>query len=332
MKIMSGQEYITSEKKEVKIEFKLFINWTIDEINFENEFGKIKCYNDKSLLSITYDRKIPNKMIIEFFENKLNLKYFIGYFAALLPKINNEIYKQKYSKGYLLLKPITFRDIFSISLNSAEKENTLICYQSQLNIVPKNISEDKLEVYLRDFLDSMTLFLNNDFENCVRACITSIENYFILIGKNKTFRKNLEEVCSEIDFDQNEKTTNRTIIYDNISFLYDIRIAIVHKNLKNDFDWEWTELCEKGISSLNYIYANHCTDTDVCEFLENLILEFTSIKGLNKIMDLDIIERSYFDTNENQNTKKIITSTEEFNDIMFQRVKFSDECKNHFSI
>lgn len=333
MNIIIGEEYVNSEKKEVTIEFLLFVNWTIDEITFQNDFGYIKCCNDKGLLSIVYKRKIPNKMIQEFLENRPNLNYFIGYFIALLPRLNNEIYKQKYSKGYLLLKPITFRDIFTISLNCEVGENTIVCHQSQRNIVPKDIPDNKLEVYIRDFLDSMTLFLNNDYENCVRTCITSLENYFILKGKTQTFRKNLEDICSEIDFDQNGKTTNRTIIYDNISFLYDIRISIVHKNLKNDFDWSWIELCEKGISSLNYIYENHCSDSEICDFFEKLMLEFTSIKGLNKILDLDIIEHNYFNTdNSDNNNNTIINSEEDFNDLMFQRVKFSDECKNHFSI
>lgn len=332
MKIMIGDEYTKSEKKEVTIEFSLFINWTIDEFNFQNDFGTIKCVNNNGLLSIIYKRKIPNKLIQEFLETNPNLNYFIGYFIALLPEINKEIYKQKYSKGYLLLKPITFRDIFKISLKCEFGENAIFCHQPQMNIIPKNISNDKLEVYIRDFLDSMTLFLNNDFENCVRTCITSLENYFILKGKNQTFRKNLEEICSEIDFDINGKTTNRTIIYENISFLYDIRIAIVHKNLKNDFDYSWVELCEKGISSLNYVLQNHCADTDLYDFFNKVMLEFTGIKGLNKILDLDIIEKNYNNSEDLNENDKIINSEEDFNNRMFQRVKFSTECKNHFSI
>jgi hypothetical protein len=184
----------------------------------------------------------------------------------------------------------------------------------------------------------VTAFLGNSFEESIRLQITSLENYPPFRGLSGKFRQKLSAVCSVLDIDSDGQTNNRDVIEDNIWFLYQTRNNIVHDRLKVDFTCHWNEVSEKGISTLHYLFANRDIETEVSDYLEKTMLEFHSIKGLNQIMNLDIIESNFKGYESKQANRELKDETQtvdekniEMNDFMFSRVLFSAESMAHLS-
>jgi len=302
MYIYVGKEYIEDEKKDpVIIRYHLLLTWNINEFSFSDDYGQIKCYNDKGLINVDYEITISHELIEDAISTNKGIGFLKGYFVEILNHINRELYHQKYLRGYLLIRPVSFRDIFIIELIRDDKTSQIPCLENQAIIIDKSIDSQNDYVFLRDFIDSMTAFLNNNFEDCIRLLITSLENYPPFREKSGKFKRKLETLCNEINVDRKGCTTNRQIINANAWFLYQTRNNIVHDKLKVDFDCSWNELGEKGVATINYIYMNHIKNKEIIDYLNSLGLEFVSIKGLNKINNLDVLEAEFKTYKENYN-------------------------------
>jgi len=319
-----GDPYLEDNLPEVKvvINYLFHSNYYLEKIDilYENN-ERLICYVSEKGLVVQYLRCIPEKLY-EDIKKEASPKYFYGYLSSILNYVNQEIQKQKYQYGYILMSQLSIFKLKSIVIQKIPSDE-VVEFEATLNIqniVPKSdILTTGAPLFIRDYLDSMTAYLNMELEDCIRRLITSIENYFYNYKISGEFKVKLNSVLNCKSF-KIKKAKYRNIIRKNLQLLHHCRNLIIHNNLRVDYSFKWYEIGHKGISSISYLYLNSIEEKDWNEFLQKLGLEFNTILMIINKFNLDQLKAGREDLKENK-------KEESMDDFMFSRLEYSKEVK-----
>lgn len=292
-----GQEYMNDKQTEVTFKFFSRLSCVFPKITFHDD--KIQLYMSGEFLVIEYTFQISQKLFNDIAGGKAH-SYIWSYLSGILPYINSEIQKVKYSKGQVLLRTLSF---FDVSVAAVFKDNKFV------TITKSAIFSDFPEldtditfhnyIYIRDYIDAITAIFYYNYEEFIRKCITSVENYFIQHGVEKTtFKGALKKVLEPTK----DRYGNKTI-YNNISYIYDIRNKIVHNTLRVEYSkMEWNRLCHMALASLQYLFLRICSNKDESEYIFKVYLQYCAIKASTDTSLCNILESN--DPNPTSKEKK----------------------------
>lgn len=289
-----GQEYINDKQTEVTFKFFARLPCVFSNVSLEDK--KIRLYLCGDFLVIEYSLWVSQKLFEDISGGKRH-NYVWSYLAKILPYVNAEIQKNKYSKGQVLLRNLSF---FDVIIAQVLKNGTCVAtLQSSIFAnFPKLCVDNTFHnyVYIRDYIDAITSILYYDYEEFIKKSITSIENYFIQhkIEKND-FKKTLRKILEPTD-----NLYGNKIIYENICYIYKLRNKIVHNTLRIDYNKkEWDYFCNVSLTTLQYLFQRVCSNKSESQYIFDMLVQYSLIKTYTDTTLCDIIE------NQNLNCEAI---------------------------
>ena len=170
---MIGDEYI-DDKNRIYVTIVYFLNYSVTNINFKTELDNNPIaggwgQNTDSFI-IKYERKISEKLFNNLTKgvNNSDKNLIFGYFNAILPKINEEIFKLKYLSGHILCRPVSKFDVSqTVIIKNTTNEHVNIggAYKIDNSTLPLSLKEENNHIFIRDYIDAMTSFLFNNYYN-----------------------------------------------------------------------------------------------------------------------------------------------------------------------
>ena len=325
----NGQEFLEdTERITVVIQYHLYTNVYISKFRLSQENCNIQGQYYERGFVIEYERKISKKLFECIKENQRGAEFIYGILSEIIPLINTEINKQKYSKGQILNRPISCFDIKIISiLNEGTKESVSIDGHFILRDFRK-LTELKAandHVFIRDLIDAMTSYLFNNYDDCIRKLITSIENFFITPGCiNGQFNVKLAKLLSDEHY-PNAWSKYLKILNSNMKFIYSTRNKILHDKLRAKFDDSWQDVCHHGIATLQYVYRNSLNTQDTANYVQLLFVQYSRVTNYTHRLNLDKLER--LSREKSSSTEDIIGTSADIDRIMFKGLKISEDTR-----
>lgn len=328
-----GEEYFKNSTK-IKVALQYFFNTyaIVNSFEFETEDGIVKTYQtNNGFYVVEIQRKIPEKLFddIEDYNEKVR-KYLCGYLDKVLPKVNEGLWKQRYLEGHVLITICSMMQLRAISVTEQIDTNNSLTKSISIDwsITPfppaVKLASKQDVIYLRDLLDAMTLYFSNDFDECVRKLITSLENFFHYCCYTGNFKKKLEQA---LEMKNHPKQWHQYIKIwkKNIHFLYEVRNGIVHNDFRMNFSDEL--ICRRGIGTVQYIFNSFVQSEERRRYVFSLTQQFVALRIELSGMHLDYLENRYGkEPVEGVNIAKAGESEAEFIDrIMFTGLEIEDK-------
>ena len=176
-----GQEYF---KDVLNIDTSIKINCyspaLLEDFDFYLYDNKICVNQIGGKLQIKFNKKISNKLLNDIKKNK-GENFIIGYISKILPKVNQEILKQRYKNGHFLIRSFSTMDIYKIVITRLRSgEEIILNWPVSIDNFPpsKKLAKEKNEIFIRDLIDAGNLYFNGNYDDCIRKIVTSVENSF----------------------------------------------------------------------------------------------------------------------------------------------------------
>jgi len=327
-----GQDLV-EDKERLKTEIEIFFYSPAILNNFDFFiYGKKIIGTQKDgLLVVRFNQEMPKKLVDELKSGKSE-HLVVGYISKYLPRINQEILKQRYTEGHFLVRTFSTLDVYRLYVK-IEQDNSRIQLswpQSITSFPPsKKLAEEKDEIYIRDLVDAGNLYFNGSYDDCVRKVITSAENAFrfynlkgdrtFLFLKNRKFE-------SIIKRNIYSKNLANEVIANNLIFIYKLRNKIVHHKFRIRFENGW--ICKKAIGTLFYLYQFLSKDVQTKEYIFSLQMQFLMLDNFCKGTNLENLEKIGKIKEEEIKEEQIIDSKEKMDKFVFEGLRISGKEKS----
>jgi len=356
----SGEEYF-EDTEEVDVIISCYFQSVavIDEISLSFSKGQITLRQTGNHLNLRINRKISKNLFNSLNKTPKSTTYLIGYVDEVIPFINTALLQQKYLSGHILLTTYSDLDLFGITVTKLDDDTTVaLVWPKPIPPFPlvKKLPDGGDEVFIRDYIDAMTCYFDNNFDECIRKLITSLENFFIYAKikgdfsshpnfvcryfesfvqkihdkyglmnveiKRGTFNSKLHDCLNERNYPQWRKHT--PIVEENIRFLYKVRNSIVHKKYRLSEEDKW--ICGNGIVTLSYFFQNSFVDKSVSRYISALNMQFNMLSPTYQGMSLDKLR----ELKTRSSNAKLITSHQELDNSIFLSLKIGEKQKKEF--
>jgi hypothetical protein len=356
----SGEEYF-EDTEEIDVIISCYFRSVavIDEITLSFSNGQITIGQNGNHLNLRINRKISKNLFNSLNKTPKSTTYLIGYVDEVIPFINKALLQQKYLSGHILLTTYSDLDLFGITVTKLD-DNTTVALVWPKSIPPfplvKKLPDGGDEVFIRDYIDAMTCYFDNNFDECIRKIITSLENFFIYAKikgdfsphpnfvcryfelfiqkihdryglmnveiKRGTFNSKLHDCLNEHNYPQWRKHT--PIVEENIRFLYKVRNSIVHKKYRLSEEDKW--ICCNGIVTLSYFFQNSFVDKSVSRYISALNMQFSMLGPTYQGISLDKLR----ELKTRSSNPKPINSPQELDNSIFLSLKIGEKQKKEF--
>lgn len=271
-----GKEYVEDKKRvSMRFDVKLYSPAKLLPFEFFYKKRKITGAQERQYLTVSFIENLPRTLIDDIAWNRKNAeRYVYGYIFTPLQRVNQEMFRQRYSLGHFLVNTFSFFDIVAIKLTNIEEEGTdeIISMpwppvaEALPNVhFPKSPERVNPEIFVRDYIDACSDFFRGDYDNCVKRMITSVENAlsaYKLQKKKKKYpwwkfimRFNTQDSFTESirSLWPGSKFLGHQVVSSNLLFLYKIRNKITHGSLRIHQENGWW-FCGRGLQTLQYFY------------------------------------------------------------------------------
>ncbi len=353
-----GKEF-AEDKERIKIRITCLFPISTEITGFKFSTDKFEgvVYQQDSDLYLEIERLVSKKFCDAIFSSKECNVFLLNYIFQALFTFNDAIINQRYLHGNILLRTCSIYDL---------KRIDVFDYQSSMRVtlkLPKPLMRFPPIIplsarcdnrYIRDFIDSMSCYLNWNNDECIRKIISSLENYFseYKISKNdkfpfysrictwilytlanimnfqihlntNSFNDKLKE-CLKSDYYLLNWSNYFSIWLSNIKFIYLLRNKIVHQHLRLKPEDRW--ICKIGIETLSYIYQSQIIERETVTYINALTMQFKVITNEIEMANLDVLSVIFAD---NKNNNSINPTPEEWDEKIFKgiEIKKADQKK-----
>lgn len=321
-----GQPYVEDPNKiDCFIEVHFLFPASIDKIEFYLHNTKVSLEQTGSILKIRFAKKLSKKLWLNVNKSHSGEDFILSYVARLMPEINRRLLENRYIKGHLLSRTFSTLDTVGIFLIYKNKHVRLRWPGSISNFPPsETLAREKDQIYIRDYIDAIYSYFKNDYDDCLRRVITSVENLFKvrnLKGKDDNQKSFKSILYNNLDI----QIFSNKIIADNIVFIYKLRNKIVHDKFRVKLSNG--RVCKKAIGSLNYLLQRLSGDDAIGIYVSSLAIQFLMLQNfVGEGHTLDDIEK--FDRNAPVDPSHIINTPEEFDNWMFSSLQITNKEKS----
>jgi hypothetical protein len=292
-----------------------------------------------NILRIEAHRKISVKLWDHLRLMGVGQQFIIGYLKALMPSINRHLIENRYREGHLLSR--TFAIFEAMQVGVIVRSQVLqIAWPRGISSFPPSaqLSEGNTNLYVRDYIDAMHAFFNNEYDDCIRRVVTATENFieskgwrikprsrfekllfrFPCLGNRKgdSFRRKLAD-------NLNKSIISGQVINENLQYVYNIRNKVVHNGYR--MKTSSGMFCDKAVCSLYYLIYRYSGSYEISNYVSTLNMQFLIHKSfLGELLNLDDIERNLA---KNIVRERPINSNQYMEEFMFNSLRFNDEDK-----
>lgn len=273
----------------------------IEPFHFYIEGKKVIGQQVAGWIGTSFNQSLSKKLVNELICGKSE-QFILGYVSKYLPKINEEVLRQRYTSGHLLIRTFSTLDIKQISVTVPTMVPRPIVFSGPQGVPSfppsKKLAASKDEIYIRDFIDAINSYLGGNYDDCIRKAMTSVENAFrkynfhsrrvnyrlplSFLFKKKKFIEIIENKILSEDI-------ARKTIAGNLIFFYKLRNKIVHHKFRIRPENGW--VAKKAIGTLVYLYQLLGRDQDTVDYICSLSQQFLLIDDYIRGQDLDGIKK-----------------------------------------
>jgi len=322
-----GEEFFL-DNSNIDVEILCFLACAVNysSFKFDDKDYKVEGVFFNGFLHVFIKRKISEKLF-ERLNERNNNQFIVSYLDDVLAKVNEILLRQKYSIGHLLGNTYSTMNITAVHVKRLSDAKQVV-----LNwplVIPSFDPAERLasksdHVFIKDFIEAGSCFFSKNFDECIRKCVTAIDNYFLNIKMKGRFREKLAKLLVKANYLENW-APYLEILKHNINFIYDLRNKIVHDELR--LTYRNSMICDKAFGTLSYLFRNYLNDNDTNKYIYRLLQEFKLIQLITVGMSLDELKKIYERKHQQKKTEAINTF-EEFEKAIFSSLKISDDEKN----
>lgn len=322
-----GQNYVEDRVKvNCSIETNFYFLAEVESYDFDFEESKVSVRQSEHVLQVHIFRKISEQLWKDVLRSGGEESFILPYISKILPEVNHHLLKQRYIKGHILSRTFSLIDAQSIFVVNGKKRVQLKWPQNISGFPPTiGLAAENDEIYLRDYIDAMHSYFKNDYDDCIRRIITSVNN---VINTRK-----LKAVGGETEFanilrsNLDANIYSNSVILENLLFIYKLRNKIVHDRFRMKTSDGW--ICRKALGTLNYFLQRHRRDENMFRYIMSLGMQFLALQNfLGEFGDLDVLER--IDHNAPIDPDRIINTKEDikkFDRNMFESLLITEDEK-----
>lgn len=319
-----GQNYV-EDKIRVKctIELNFYFLAEVEPLDFDFNQSKVSLRQTGPTLQINIQREISDQLWKHVLKSQ-DEGFILPYILKILPGVNQHLLNQRYIKGHILTRTFSIMDAQSIFISRGTARVRLRWPISISGFPPSvALAEANDEIYLRDYVDALHSYFKNDYDDCIRRVITSVEN-LIKVQKLKD-DQGTKEFADILRSNLDANIFSSKVILDNLLIVYKLRNKIVHDRVR--VKTSNGQICRKALGTLNYFLQRFCRDKNMYSYVMSLSGQFLALQNLlGETMDLDDLE--LIDHNAPIDPERIINSPEDMDKWMFGSLQITDAEKD----
>lgn len=232
-----GQEYVEDLIK-IPVLFEIFFYSpaVLDKTLFKALGKQITLEQHGAVLQVAFEENISEKLFENIKRKHQGDDWILGYVIEIMPFVNQEILKQRYENAHLLAKTFSTLDIYQLFISRKnEKKRIRVYWPKAITAFPPvtELARKYDLIHLRDLVDAIHSFFNNNFDDCIRRLITSVENafdFYALKRIRKDTKSEFEDILRQ-NIDIKCTAINKDIAGEIIE-AYHIRNKIVHEGYR----------------------------------------------------------------------------------------------------
>ena len=245
------------------------------------ELGKrIDLEQEGAILRISFPEDISQKLRDSLLRgDQSSARWLLGYVSDVLPYVNQEILNQRHRLGHFLIRTFTVFDIRELRMvDTQSNRGVIVAGPGGITEFPPMSSFGKDYgglIYVRDLVDAVHSYFNNDFEDCIRRVVTSLEDFFRDHGipvkneKDATFKerinRHLNSTCP---------MSGQSVAAELIK-TYSARNKIVHEGKRYPVP-ECKEIAKNAVHYLLDAYKFFGTDDEFKKYMLHLEMQFVA--------------------------------------------------------
>jgi len=319
-----GQEYVEDENRlECSISVAFIYPGIIQSTEFWHRKNRIVFQQRPPLLIIEIHRKISSRLWDDVRLFGRGQQFIIGYVSAVMPAVNRRLLDNRYLSGQLLSRTFFLMEavwLFVTHENKMVRLNWPVSFDHSSRSA--QLAPRRDEPYLRDFIDAIHAYLKNDFDDCIRRLVTSLETFF----SHRQWKATAGPSTFKRILDGNIKTgvLAGQVIIQNLKFVYQVRNKIAHRGFRMSPSSRL--FCDKAIATVKYLIQRYSGDLAISRHVSSLSRQLLMVQGvLGNQYDLDEIERS---RPMRRDGGLPIDNMAELDDFMFNALRFTEQDKS----
>lgn len=315
-----GEEYVKDPTRiDVVINAQFISGGLVHPFDFFLYGNRVLVRQSGAVLTVTIQRKIPQKLWQDVYSSQKGDRYIVAYVWKMLPRVNQEILKQKYASGHVFLKSISTLDIVALLLNY-NKKTIQVRWPLAISDFPMppelKIAGD--EIYVRDFIDAMSSYFSSNYDDCIRRLVTATENFF---EANKLPGNGFKDTVVK---NISGGALAQKSIKSNLLFIYKLRNKIVHNKFRINPARGW--ICFKAISTVKYLFGSPLNTTNhmAAGYVSRIEMQFNMLRDFaGGFTNLDDIERAQSNPKNEPNEDNVIRTQEQMDKFMFSSLEIT---------
>lgn len=317
-----GERYVKDTNRiEVEIQASFFYSGMVSPLVFFHHGHHIMVRQNSSVLTVHLKREISKNLWMDISKNHQGERFILGYLWKILPRVNQEILKQKYTNGHLLMKTISTLDIANLVLAWKGKKAQIHWPLAIGNFpIQEEFVGANKEMYVRDFIDAITAYLETNYDDCIRKLITATENFFRANHLSGNGFKNI------IEKNISGATLAQRSIKSNLFFIYKLRNKIVHSKFRINPSNKW--ICHKAIGTIKYLFGSPLNTTNPYAggYISRISMQFGLLRDfVGDFMNLDDIERMEENGPKEPTRESMINNQEDLDRWMFTSLEITEK-------
>jgi hypothetical protein len=287
---------------------------------FYHNKNLVSVYQRGPVLTVQVDRQISSRLW-----DKLRLfndgqKFLVGYVNALLPVVNRRLLDNRYLSGHILARTYSVYDALGIVVTHGGV-NLRLAWPRGVVPFPTSaaLAPQATDIYLRDYIDAIHAFMKNDFDDCVRRIITSVENFFAIKGWTATPHTFRNIVATNVVAPPHDQ-----VIVDNLRFVYHVRNRIVHSGFR--ISTRGRDFCHKALDSLRYLIQWFCGSAEISKYATSLGRQTHILShDVGSMFDLDYLKWFYGNPQPTLPPLTATSSYAQFEDNLFTALRLTEK-------
>lgn len=332
-----GQEFVEDpDTVTTTIQVLFYSPALIQPFDFFAKKTKVSVGQKDGWLVCSFPQEISKKLIADVEARKQRATQFIvGYVTRYLPRINYELLRLRYTSGHLLVRTYSTLDAYGIRIIPAgatmpvpvEWPPTVRAFPPASALAASNDA-----VHIHDFIDATNAYFTGAYDDSIRKAITSVENAFRAYDLTAPQRRWWQAILARLTGNRGSFRSivnrrvraddlGRTVIADNLIYLYGLRNKIVHEHFRLRPENGW--ICKKAIGTVQYLHQWLARDADTRSYVMRLAQQFLLLDTVASGQDLDRIARRV--RTEARSPLPTITTPRDVDKFMFEGLRITKE-------
>jgi hypothetical protein len=174
-----GQEYVEDRVHiNCTIVFSLLYPGEVEPFEFWLHRMRVNVTQVGTRLIVRVFRKISVLLCDDMRLIGVRHQFIVGYVMVIMPKLNQGLLHNRYTRGNLLSRTFAIFEISDLSV-IVDGVGVMLNWPRSIALFPPTarLGAKNAALYVQDYMDAIHAFFRNEYDDCVRRVITSAESF-----------------------------------------------------------------------------------------------------------------------------------------------------------